>query len=252
MADGLRSENEVRGSGNKKLTKSKSGLRIIPINNTERSPFELKEPTWSPDKETSECSNSKCGLKFDFLKRRHHCRRCGQIFCGQCCQARVMLPRMCFVDPVRQCFRCSDVTTAENDFFNSSLKLLTQGAQFDVTSGEQTVLCLATVSADHRFLRFEPTCGDPVPERVEVSRIVTAQVTQSTIEYDCSDDGDVPGQTLPESVSVTYRAAGSVEQRMVRLTAGPHVNDWRQSANWIVALQRALRLVYEGREPSQH
>ena len=74
-----------------------------------------------------ECSNGKCGQKFDFLKRRHHCRRCGQIFCAQCCQTRVMLPRMCFVDPVRQCFRCSDITNAENVFFNSSLKLLTAG-----------------------------------------------------------------------------------------------------------------------------
>ena len=47
----MKSEDESRGVGNKKLTKSKSGLRIIPINNTARSPFELKEPTWSPDKE---------------------------------------------------------------------------------------------------------------------------------------------------------------------------------------------------------
>ena len=47
----MKSEDESRGIGNKKLTKSKSGLRIIPISNTARSPFELKEPTWSPDKE---------------------------------------------------------------------------------------------------------------------------------------------------------------------------------------------------------
>ena len=51
MADNVRHEDNSKGGGNKKLTKSKSGLRIIPINNTARSPFELKEPTWSPDKE---------------------------------------------------------------------------------------------------------------------------------------------------------------------------------------------------------
>ncbi|KAF0287459.1 Zinc finger FYVE domain-containing protein 21 [Amphibalanus amphitrite] len=245
MADGICREDDNRGAGNKKLTKSKSGLRIIPINNTARSPFELKEPTWSPDKENPECSNGKCGQKFDFLKRRHHCRRCGQIFCAQCCQTRVMLPRMCFVDPVRQCFRCSDITNAENVFFNSSLKLLTNGAQFDVSSPERPVLCQTAVTSDHRFIRFEPTQGQAPPERVEVARILSTEVTQSTIEY-------APGQTLPEAVVVLYRVPGSVEERQVRLSAGPHVNDWRLSANWIVALERALELVYEGRQPSQH
>ena len=68
MADSMRAEDEHRGTGNKKLTKSKSGLRIIPINNTARSPFELKEPTWSPDKEVSGSHSANCNLNQQVVK----------------------------------------------------------------------------------------------------------------------------------------------------------------------------------------
>lgn len=39
----------VTNSG-KRLVRSKSGLRIIPLKDTDRSPFELREPEWIPDK----------------------------------------------------------------------------------------------------------------------------------------------------------------------------------------------------------
>lgn len=35
----------------KRLIRSKSGLRIIPLNEMDRSPFELGEPAWIPDEE---------------------------------------------------------------------------------------------------------------------------------------------------------------------------------------------------------
>ena len=35
----------------KRLIRSKSGLRIIPLNDSDRSPFELIEPAWIPDEE---------------------------------------------------------------------------------------------------------------------------------------------------------------------------------------------------------
>lgn len=37
----------------KRLIRSKSGLRIIPLNEGDRSPFELGEPEWIPDEEAS-------------------------------------------------------------------------------------------------------------------------------------------------------------------------------------------------------
>lgn len=58
---------------------------------------------------------------------QHHCRRCGKCFCGTCCTEKVPLPRMGFVDPVRLCDGCVDVTKKENEFYNKHLKLLING-----------------------------------------------------------------------------------------------------------------------------
>ena len=38
---------------------------------------------WQPDGDVKACLN--CGTRFDFIIRRHHCRCCGGIFCGRCC-----------------------------------------------------------------------------------------------------------------------------------------------------------------------
>eukprot|EP01051_Picozoa_sp_SAG22_P019789 SAG22_NODE_3765_length_1538_cov_1.253648_1_plen_396_part_01 len=54
---------------------------------------------WLPDDATAACMNLDCSsgsgpgrpLQFNLFKRRHHCRRCGQIFCGDCSSGRVVL-----------------------------------------------------------------------------------------------------------------------------------------------------------------
>ena len=42
------------------------------------------------NEEVNECMQ--CGAAFGFFRGRHHCRRCGGIFCDACSQARVLLP----------------------------------------------------------------------------------------------------------------------------------------------------------------
>ncbi|XP_060491431.2 zinc finger FYVE domain-containing protein 16 isoform X1 [Panthera onca] len=49
----------------------------------------LKQPTWVPDSEAPNCMN--CQVKFTFTKRRHHCRACGKVFCGVCCNRKCKL-----------------------------------------------------------------------------------------------------------------------------------------------------------------
>lgn len=46
-------------------------------------------PTWEPDEDASECRN--CGKRFTFFTRKHHCRRCGRIFCADCSSHRAQL-----------------------------------------------------------------------------------------------------------------------------------------------------------------
>lgn len=39
---------------------------------------------WVPDSASSVCTNPACGKAFTLFRRRHHCRRCGGLFCKDC------------------------------------------------------------------------------------------------------------------------------------------------------------------------
>ncbi|CAN0399537.1 unnamed protein product, partial [Ascophyllum nodosum] len=46
---------------------------------------------WVSDARVTECMNA-CGLEFNTWERRHHCRRCGGIFCYKCSGTRCLMP----------------------------------------------------------------------------------------------------------------------------------------------------------------
>uniref|UniRef100_A0A3Q3GXU7 Zinc finger, FYVE domain containing 21 n=1 Tax=Labrus bergylta TaxID=56723 RepID=A0A3Q3GXU7_9LABR len=164
----------------KKLVRSPSGLRMVPENGAFNSPFSLDEPQWVPDKECPRCMQ--CDTKFDFIRRKHHCRRCGRCFCDKCCSKKVVLPRMCFVDPVRQCAECSLVSQKEMEFYEKQLKVLLAGGSFVVTLGtsEKSDTMMCRLSNNHRYLFLD---GESHFE-VEFSRISSMQILT---------DGSSPG-----------------------------------------------------------
>jgi len=59
---------------------------------------------WVPDKEAKDCMA--CKKKFTQVRRRHHCRKCGGIFCGNCSSKKFPLLEAGFVEPVRVCDKC--------------------------------------------------------------------------------------------------------------------------------------------------
>ncbi|XP_014815997.1 PREDICTED: zinc finger FYVE domain-containing protein 16 isoform X1 [Calidris pugnax] len=63
-----------------------------------------KQPLWVPDSEAPNCMN--CQVKFTFTKRRHHCRACGKVFCGNCCKRKCKLQYM--EKEARVCTGCYD------------------------------------------------------------------------------------------------------------------------------------------------
>jgi hypothetical protein len=53
----------------------------------QQSHFQLaKQEDFVPDAKRANCVG--CKGKFDFLKRKHHCRRCGDVFCDSCAPKR--------------------------------------------------------------------------------------------------------------------------------------------------------------------
>ncbi len=47
------------------------------------------KPNWVPDADSLICML--CETKFSVLKRRHHCRACGRVLCGECCNKKAFL-----------------------------------------------------------------------------------------------------------------------------------------------------------------
>ncbi|KAH0629923.1 hypothetical protein JD844_012414 [Phrynosoma platyrhinos] len=64
----------------------------------------LGPPDWVPDSTCSHCMA--CRLPFTFLRRRHHCRSCGKIFCSRCSSHLAPLPHFRQLKPVRVCTHC--------------------------------------------------------------------------------------------------------------------------------------------------
>ncbi|CAG8501061.1 19703_t:CDS:2, partial [Racocetra persica] len=46
---------------------------------------------WKADSEAKKCSMTYCSRVFNLFERRHHCRRCGDIFCGVHCSHYIRL-----------------------------------------------------------------------------------------------------------------------------------------------------------------
>jgi len=59
---------------------------------------------WVPDHAITRCQS--CQIEFWLGRRKHHCRCCGQIFCGDCSQYFAPIPKESFLEPVRLCGSC--------------------------------------------------------------------------------------------------------------------------------------------------
>ncbi|XP_045592473.1 zinc finger FYVE domain-containing protein 21 [Procambarus clarkii] len=219
----------------KRLIRSKSGLRIVPLNDSDRSPFELREPEWIPDKLSPTCMD--CKEKFDFLKRRHHCRRCGRVCCSSCCENRVALPRMCFLDPVRVCTPCAEATSRENIFYNKDLKALVTGAILCLGNDASLDLVQCRLSSDHRFFIVSGPYNDSAPPlSIPMHRIMGLQVG--------SRNQNPSGNCTVSSLVVQYCLAGE-EEKEISLAAPPDAS--ASAFAFLTALEKAMFMMQESR-----
>jgi len=59
---------------------------------------------WVVDEEVLSCPS--CNLQFNSMRRRHHCRNCGKIFCNDCSKKRAMILKLGYDREVRVCNSC--------------------------------------------------------------------------------------------------------------------------------------------------
>ncbi|XP_060802481.1 1-phosphatidylinositol 3-phosphate 5-kinase [Amyelois transitella] len=88
---------------------------------------------WMPDDISRECYE--CAARFSTLRRRHHCRVCGQIFCSRCCSQRVPGQIFGCADGLRVCNYCCNIVLSylrENDMtgeISPDLRVLQENLQ---------------------------------------------------------------------------------------------------------------------------
>uniref|UniRef100_A0A9L0IF76 Zinc finger FYVE-type containing 21 n=2 Tax=Equus asinus TaxID=9793 RepID=A0A9L0IF76_EQUAS len=254
----------------KKLVRSSSGLRMVPEHRAFGSPFGLEEPQWVPDKECPRCMQ--CDTKFDFLTRKHHCRRCGRCFCDKCCSQKVPLRRMCFVDPVRQCAECALVSHKEAEFYDKQLKVLLSGATFLVTFGnsEKSETMVCRLSNNQRFSqkasllevttacpllhgRFGASLGDFWDKQQQQGRvcqvILLSLLAGSPRCLPVLCGLVLRGNARATGMSLQYTTPGADGVTQLKLTAGEDANaSRRQSTAWLAAMHKAVKLLYESRD----
>jgi hypothetical protein len=95
IADGTNSSNLPQ-----EIVASDNTFYRIPNQNPTRQP----PPSWIPDTEAPNCMG--CHDQFTFVKRRHHCRACGKVFCSKCSSQFMPLPQFGLDRRVRICNRC--------------------------------------------------------------------------------------------------------------------------------------------------
>jgi len=61
-----------------------------------------RDAQWAPDDQVTQCRL--CEKEFNLARRKHHCRKCGEIFCAQCSDNTMSLPSS--AKPVRVCDGC--------------------------------------------------------------------------------------------------------------------------------------------------
>eukprot|EP01062_Namystynia_karyoxenos_P077412 TRINITY_DN7791_c0_g1_i2.p1 TRINITY_DN7791_c0_g1~~TRINITY_DN7791_c0_g1_i2.p1 ORF type:complete len:1598 (+),score=403.75 TRINITY_DN7791_c0_g1_i2:83-4876(+) len=62
-------------------------------------------PDWVPDESRSKCTG--CSRHFSVVRRKHHCRKCGDVFCRHCCSQ--WHPVEGYAEPQRVCGQCAPV-----------------------------------------------------------------------------------------------------------------------------------------------
>ncbi|XP_045469511.1 myotubularin-related protein 4 isoform X2 [Harmonia axyridis] len=93
---------------------------------------EMQGIKWVPDHAVTRCTN--CNIKFWIGKRKHHCRKCGNIFCADCSENSTPLPSEQLYDPVRVCTGCYNKLQRDCTDMPSQCK---QGSCAQTTSNQQ-------------------------------------------------------------------------------------------------------------------
>ena len=132
------------------------------------------DPDWVPDTASNYCGG--CTRRFNFSRRRHHCRRCCALFCHGCSSqaGRVLLKGYRYAD-VRLCDACVPKAQAENACEEVHAPWLAEGVactKFGLVVPRRVVLA---TSEDWAFLLYRNANGTGPCKKVALAAVVSVR-----------------------------------------------------------------------------
>jgi len=140
------------------------------------------QPEWQPDEEAVACTG--CQLPFSIKKRKHHCRRCGEIFCGACSGQRMLLPHLSYGTKVqRVCDRCFRFRTEQLEFLKRGMlmtSLLFPSDLASVTKEEVRMWLVVEDDTEEVILQWSSLTD---PYRFATTRLPLFYITDVIIRF---------------------------------------------------------------------
>ncbi|KAJ4802071.1 FYVE zinc finger containing protein [Rhynchospora pubera] len=134
----------------------------------------MRGATWVLD--ASHCQA--CSSHFSFLNRKHHCRRCGGIFCGSCTSQRMLL-RGQGDSPVRICEPC---------------KKLEEAARVELRHGRNTKNTkgnLKAASSEEDELLAQLLGAQKQPTQLPLSLLATSSSSSTSKEQSLNEENEI-------------------------------------------------------------
>ena len=149
---------------------------------------------------------------------------------------------MAFVDPVRLCKPCSEITKVEADFFNNDIKTLSEGAPFHVTtakspattpespdlSDDMPKLYICKLTSDQRCLIFHEHDDDK--EELNLGPIEVGKIMDMQPILDEKNQG----------VSMCIRVKSGLEEELSLRLDSPPEPSRKPSIQWLSAFRKVL------------
>ncbi|KAI8147444.1 hypothetical protein BJV82DRAFT_664680 [Fennellomyces sp. T-0311] len=92
---------------------------------------------WKPDADANHCAFASCTISFGLFERRHHCRKCGDIFCSTHCSNYFRLDQSSQFHPRGILSRGCDTCASEYRRWQIGLKDTPQDEQKDQSSSNE-------------------------------------------------------------------------------------------------------------------
>lgn len=142
----------------------------------------------------------RCRTPFTFTNRKHHCRNCGNVFCGACSSKSISLPHLGIMDPVRVDDGCHEKLTEKS-----------RGPRpFDVVKPQKT---LYQGSMQPRNARVEDSFDADLKRALEMSledaksNNSSGYVSQSPVQDHSKPKGDAIKHEVPSDEDADLAAA---------------------------------------------